>query len=234
MSAQRIIASIVVLIIACLLQVRGAVAEEIYGPVNLLKTTPTPFGAPEALPGSDDSTIRVTPVSQSLVARSLSARLLGARIYLPGRMVLGQPAEFIVKGRPGFWVAIAMADKNSGAKPVFGHDLHLGPDRQLVTLGQIPEGGVLSLSIETPIQGDLIGQCLYFETAVWSQPDFSDMELAQPVPSESSQITPNNNQHNGVLVAGEAEHKRGMKIVPDGSYSMPTIGPNSTMDSGRP
>jgi hypothetical protein len=155
-------------------------------------------------------------------------------MYLPGRMVLGQPAEFIIKGRPGSWVAIAMADKNSGAKPVYGHDLRLGSDRKLVTLGQIPEGGVLSLSIETPIQGDLIGQCLYFEAAVWSQPDFSDMELAQPIPSESSQVTPNNDKHNGVLIAGEPVHKRGLRIVPDGTVSLPTIGPNSTIDSGRP
>jgi hypothetical protein len=150
---------------------------------------------------------------------------------LPGRLVIGSTAEFIVKGRPGCWVALAMADRESGAKPIYGHNIHLGPDRKLVQLGQIPETGVLSMIIDTPIQGDLIGQPLFFEAAVWSRDDFSDLEIASPVPSESTTLKPGE-RNNGVLVAAEPDHKRGIRIVPDAAVQM--IPSGSALDSGRP
>ncbi|MFX5656415.1 hypothetical protein ABTE24_19780, partial [Acinetobacter baumannii] len=86
-------------------------------------------------------------------------------------MSLGKVAEFTVKGKPGQWVALAMADKDSGAKPVFGHKLRLGSDRKLVAVAKIPENSdVVKLLVETPIQGDLVGSNLYFEAALWSNP----------------------------------------------------------------
>ena len=209
----------------------AALADEPNGPVNLLKTMETPFTSHS---GEDDSASSdIAPFSlEPSAGRSLLTRLLPSRLYLPGRMVIGSTSEFIIKGRPGSWVALAMADRNSGAKPVYGHRLHLGPDRKLVAVGQIPAGGVLSLVIDTPIQGDLIGQPWYFEAAVWSKPDFSDMELATPVPSESASKP--GDYANGVLVAGEPSHKRGIRIVPDGTIQLPQINGPTTLDSGRP
>src|SRR5208282_5758899 len=102
----------------------------------------------------------------------LSERFHGPKLFLPPRMVLGECAEFIVQGPPGSYVALAMADKNSGAKPVYGHELKLGADRKLVAVNQIPEQGVVSMFIEAPIQGDLVDSSLYFEAAVWSKADF--------------------------------------------------------------
>jgi hypothetical protein len=152
-------------------------------------------------------------------------------LYIPGRMVIGQTDEFIVKGRPGQWAALAMADKNKGAKPIYGREIHLGSDRKLVSLGQIPEGGVLSLVIDTPIQGDMIGQQFYFEAVVWSKPDFSDLEVATPVPSESA--APIGEYPNGVVVAGEIVKKKGIGIVPVGALQMvPNNGPN--LSPGKP
>lgn len=122
-------------------------------------------------------------------------------------------------------------DKNKGAKPIYGHQLHLGSDRKLVSLGQIPEGGVLSLVIDTPIQGDLIGAQLYFEAALWTKSDFSDVELAAPVPSETTGAV--SDYMNGVLVAAEAPKKKGIRFVPDGMVPM-QLTRTQGLDSGRP
>lgn len=210
-------------------------ADELYGPPNLLKTMKTPFSFSQEK--KDDNSGHLVPLSLGGgSSRSLSNRLLPARLYLPGRMVIGQTAEFIVKGRAGNWVALAMADRDSGAKPIGSREVHLGPDRKVVALGQIPEGGVLSLIIDTPIQGDLIGQQLFFEAASWSKPDFSDVELAAPVPSDTSTgLVGGPGKLNGVTIAGEPEHKRGIRIVPDGMVPVQSLsGSGSRIDSGRP
>ena len=204
--------------------------DEVFGPPNMLKTVPTPFGSSQQQTEPLNELSPMNIRSESPSTRSLANRLLPPRLYLPGRMVLGQTAEFIIKGRPGSWAALAMADKNSGAKAIYGHELHLGSDRKLVSLGQIPEGGVLSLVIDTPIQGDLIGDCWYFEAAVWTKPDFSDLELAAPVQSET---TAQRSPHaNGVAVSAEPEHKRGMRFVPD--VALPLQMQSKSLDSGRP
>jgi hypothetical protein len=187
-----------------------------YGPVNLLKTIPTPFG-PSLSTGADKNTNSdlVQPISirgsRHPASRrpSLKDRLMQSRLYLPGRMVLGKPAEFTVMGRPGSHVALAMADRDNGAKAIYGHSIRLGPDRKVVSLGTIPDSGVLKLFIETPIQGDLIGQNWYFEAAIWNQPDFSDVQLATTVTS-----TGENADFNGVLVSKDNEEKkRGLKFT---------------------
>lgn len=213
----------------------GALAEEVFGPPNLLKTLPTPFSssADAAVPANSGGTLTVR--SGGTGGRSLlSRRLIPCRVYLPGRVVIGKSAEFVVKGRAGNYAAVAMADKNSGAKPVFGHDLRLGSDRKLMTLGTIPESGVLSLLVDIPIQGDLVGQHLYFETAVWSRPDFSDLEIAAPVKSE---VGDDDKEHvNGVIVTAEADQKRGLRFVPDSAvplHQRDKAG-TSSLDSGRP
>src|SRR5262249_8379515 len=142
------------------------------------------------------NSIAITPSRISLPHRSLSDRLIQSKLYLPGRLVIGRTAEFTIKGRPGYFVALAMADKDSGAKPVYGRSLRLGPDRKLVSLGRIPEDGILHLVIDTPVEGDLIGLPLFFEAAIWSKPDFSDLEIASPVTSEGQVGV-----KNGVIVA---------------------------------
>lgn len=203
----------------CAITLAGAAGvlafEEQYGPVNLLKVMPTPFGGQPA-PASPLSAWQppsrppgTSSLSARLGRRSLGERLVSSRLYLPGRMVLGKPAEFTIKGRPGSLVALAMADKDSGAKPIYGQKLRLGPDRKVVGVGVIPETGVLSIVIETPIQGDLIGAHWFFEAAIWSQPDFSDTEIATTVSSEGQEGIAN-----GVIVAADPGHKRGLRFVP--------------------
>jgi hypothetical protein len=219
----------------------ASASEDAFGPPNLMKTQPTPFTrsatsselsnsgvlslqAASGVRDSGDSPVR------RLGRRSLADRLVQSRVYLPGRMVLGKPATFVIHGKPGWHAALAMADKDSGAKPIFGHTIHLGPDRKLVSVGVIPESGVLELTIETPIQGDLIGSNLFFEAALWSAPDFSDCVLATPITSEGQE-----GAKNGVLVAADIEVKKGLQIVPDGGIPlMQRQGAAQTLDSGRP
>lgn len=244
-----------------------ASSAEFYGPVNLLKTMPTPFSPPIVkatgeilLPSfkdgrqanrlglpinlsnassfrqdKDRDSLRGTPISIDNIGpqpinRSLKQRLITSRLYLPGRMVLGKSATFSISGPPGSFMAMAMADKDKGAKPVYGHDLHLGADRKVVAIGKIPPSGLLTFAIETPIQGDLVGQYLYFEAATWKKDDFSDIDVATPVSSEEQEGI-----YNGVLIAKESESQKGIKIVPDAAVPLqqrerPT---GSTLDSGR-
>lgn len=220
------------LLMSCLLTGPAGLAEEEFGPPNLLKSTATPFGGEKSEnTGSAEDSLQISAGGR--LSSALGSRLIsGTRVYLPGRMVLGKSAEFVIKGRPGSSVAVAMADKNSGAKDIYGRQLRLGPDRKLVTLGTIPEAGVLSLFVETPIQGDLIGQHLYFETAVWTRPDFSDLEIAVPVKSEIGDTGPDN--VNGVIVTADAEQKRGLRIVPNATIPLHMRDKSLGLDAARP
>lgn len=189
-----------------------------------LKAAVTPFNTslPEESAGEQEG---------GTLRSSLARRLISARVYLPSKLIIGKTSEFVVKGRAGSHVAIAMADKNSGAKPILGHSLRLGPDRKLVAAGTIPELGVLSLTVDMPIQGDLIGMPVYFETVVWQKEDFSDMQIALPVRSET--VPEIADKTNAVLVAGDAGQKRGLRFVPDSAvplHQRSTVG----LESGRP
>ncbi len=211
-----------------------ALAEgEVFGPPNMLKTFPTPFSSAPRAPVAENEQPITEPISigrRTLASRlKLTDRLVPARVYLPGRMILGRSEEFIIKGKPGAWAAIAMADKNTGAKDIAGHKIRLGPDRKLVSLVRIGESGIGQMFIETPVQGDMIGQNFYFEAVIWSKDDFSDAEVAQTISPEQTE-----GADNGVLVAAEAEVKKGLKfgtatVVPPSQHSIP-----GSLDSNKP
>jgi len=212
-----------------------AAESKIYGPENMLTTTPTPFTKSNA--GNDggsssDESGDFAPIaiSTGLVSRQnlLSERFHGPKLFLPPRMVLGECSEFIVQGPPGSYVAIAMADKNSGAKPVCGHEIKLGPDRKLVGINKISEQGTASISVEAPIEGDLVGSSLYFEAVVWSKPDFSDMQLATTVSPQKA-----TSGENGVTVCEQPDGKKEglIKVGTSEPMSMKTVG---GLSSGRP
>ena len=183
---------------------------------TLLKTVKTPFGSNNQKADKDaDSELSPMSIAGSTGAQSahlsLGARLLPAKVYMPARMVIGHTAEFTIRSRPGYWAALAMADKDKGAKPIYGHGLRLGPDRKVVALGKIGAGGVLTLKIFAPVAGDLVGGNLYFEAAVWPENAPERLELAQPVSSESQAAS----KANSVAIIGEGDRKRGLKFVPD-------------------
>ncbi len=221
-----------------------------YGPPNLIRTLKTPFSASNAAeedsPSSKpdelgsislssgkggDQTRHVATAPSVIQKMSLKGRIAGARIYLPERMIIGQTSKFTVKANPGMWVAIAMADRDSGAKPIGGHQLRLGPDRKVVAIAKMPESGVAEIYVEAPIEGDLIGQNLFFEAAVWSKPDLSDVEWAQTVTAGT-----NGAPQNAVMMAQLTEKKRGVRIVPDGAMPMTVRQQTGTssLSSGQP
>ncbi len=218
---------------------------EEYGPPNLLKTMKTPFGSqersgdqstplskPEELDSISLNNTRPqrTSAPSTIQRLSLKERLIPSRLFLPERMLLGQTSKFTVKAKPGMNVAIAMADRDSGAKPIQGHRVRLGPDRRVVAVARVPESGVAELFIETPIEGDLIGQNLFFEAALWSKEDMSDLEFADPVAASVS-ATP----HNAVMIGQLTEKKRGVSIVPDGTAQPLMLRQGSpSLGSGQP
>ncbi|HEY9772578.1 MAG TPA: hypothetical protein V6C81_02085 [Planktothrix sp.] len=206
-----------------------------------LKSLKTPFSvasseSQESAPADSLNSLKLTSDRPSYgrpKQLDLTQRLIAQHfLYLPGTMVLGKTAEFSIKGKPGTWAALAMADKDTGAKPIMGHKIRLGPDRKVVAVGKIPDSGLLSLDIDTPIEGDLVGQLLYFEAAAWSKPDMSDTEILSVVPSQTQP-----DADNGVIIAAErSDKKRGMRIVPDtrGSMTSRIESSKTTSESGNP
>ncbi len=183
-----------------------------------LKLIKTPFALQQeqVATGSGMSAMRLPEAGTSnRVLSRLGDRLLASRLYMPGRLVIGKQAEFTVKGKPGYWAAIAMADRDSGAKPVMGHKVRLGPDRKVIALGQVPAGGVLSLKFWAPVEGDLIGQTLYFEAALWPDGKPEQAEIATTVSSESQA-----EKGNAILVTAESDKKKGIRLVPDSAVPM--------------
>jgi hypothetical protein len=211
-----------------LLLCQAGQADEVYGPVNWLKTLPNPFTSSLSSPHPDSAdsrsfdTLSLDSPSTATPHRSLRERFNAPRLFLPERMTIGKSSEFLIKATPGYYAAIAMADKNKGAKAIFGHVLRLGPDRKVVAVGEVPPSGVLSLFVEAPIEGDLIGQPLYFEAAVWSRPNFSDLIIATPV---SPQV--DGTEENAVVISGENDQKKNGLFVfdqPGTRKSTPTPG----------
>ncbi len=194
------------------------------GPENLLKTMPTPFTTAVSRESqnyfSSDNAIGLMPIEisskpNSSSRNSLQARFHGPKLYLPSRMVLGECSEFIVKGNPGYYAAVAMSENNKGAIPIFGHKLRLGADCKLVALGTIPETGILSVFVEAPIQGDLVDTSLYFEGVIWSKADFSDLQMASTVLTSQD-----GHDENGVIMAGQKDEKKQRAVVFDVSKPM--------------
>lgn len=203
-----------------------------------LKETKTPFtlGGPMQDQGEATSSGNLQAVTLGAGKKrpkSLQDRLLPPRLYLPSRMILGKPSQFTVKGKAGLWVAIAMANRNTGAKPVAGNEIRLGPDRKVIALGRIPENQVLTLEAYTPIAGDLLGSNLYFEAALWKDGDPSHAEIAQTIQVEPQE---GSNNGNGVLVSAPAERKHGLRIVPNtvAPISVRNAQSGMTLDSGHP
>jgi hypothetical protein len=185
----------------------------------LLKTVKTPFGSnqgsAEKAEESELSPLSIAPSGARGGGQSghlsLGARLLPSKVYMPGHMIIGQAADFTIKGHPGYWAALAMADRDSGAKPIYGQTIRLGPDRKVVALGKIPPSGVLALKIFAPVAGDLVGGKLYFEAAIWPENNPERLELALPVSSETQTAS----TANSVAITGQGERKHGIKFVPD-------------------
>ena len=178
---------------------------------DLLKSVKTPFGSNsgkvEVAPESALSPLSIGGASGrsdvQTMHQSLGQRLLQCKVYMPGRMMIGRPAEFTIKARSGYWAALAMADKDKGAKPIYGHNIRLGPDRKVVALGKIPASGVLTLKIFAPVAGDLVGGNLFFEAAIWPENHPESLELALPVSSETQTAsTANSVGQNGQAVEG--------------------------------
>jgi hypothetical protein len=231
-SYLKYLATTLAAVFGCLYFTGIAAAEDtLYGPPNWLKTLPTPFTTSTNGSEGSNQTNAFAPIGfSSQVTRQslLSERFHGPKLFLPPRLVLGECAEFIVQGPPGSFVALAMADKNSGAKPICGHDLKLGADRKLVGVSKIPDTGIASITIEAPIQGDLVGSSLYFEATVWSKPDFSDMQLASAVSPQKETCG-----ENGVIVCEQPTEKKAhmLNINTGQPMSSKTVG---ALSSGRP
>lgn len=194
-----------------------------------LKLTKTPFNTSGKEEESTETKSQFSSMKLSTGGgRTLGHKILAARLYMPGRLVIGKPTEFTVKGKPGYWTAVAMADRDTGAKPIYGHNLRLGPDRKVIALGKIPDSGVIAFKYFAPAEGDLIGQSLYFEAVIWPEGKLEAMEMAQTVSSELTE------KGNGILVTAELEKKKGIKLVPDSAIppSMRSSGAH-TLDSGK-
>ncbi len=198
------------LILAISLSLNGKLAiSETYGPVNLLKTLKTPFNSLSRNSNGSDREQNILTLSSVTAHHNL---LSNTNLYLPGTIYIGKSANFIIKAKPNSFVALAMADKDSGASPILGNKIRLGADRKVVGVGVIPANGVYNLAVEIPVEGDLIGQYLYFVAVTWTKPDFSDLEVAEPITAERVP-TPH---FNGVIVQSFVEEaKKGIKFVPD-------------------
>lgn len=113
-----------------------------------------------------------------------------SRVYLPSRLVIGQDNIFIIKGKPGKKVSLAISSSNRGANPLFGKKLRLGETEQTLE-ANIPATGILELVYKLPNDTSLVNRTKYFEVALWSKDDFSDLEIAKTI-SPAAKETLNN------------------------------------------
>lgn len=131
-----------------------------------------------------------------------------ASVYLPSKLIIGQENIFVVKGKPGSKVSLAVSNTNRGAKPLFGNKLRLGNTEETFE-ETMPATGVLEIKYNVPDDESLVDKIKYFEVAIWKKSDFSDMKLAVSI-SPSGRETKNN----GIAIA-----------LPPSSGKSPTFAP---------
>lgn len=137
-----------------------------------------------------------------------------ASVYLPSKLIIGQDNVFIIKGKPGSKVSLAVSNTNRGAQPLFGNKLRLGKTEETFE-ETMPATGVLEIKYNVPNDESLIDKIKYFEVAIWKKPDFSDMKLAISI-SPSGRETKNN----GVKIAEPPSSGKSPTFAP----VMPGIG----------
>lgn len=111
-------------------------------------------------------------------------------VYFPSKLIIGQENIFTVKGKPGCKVSLAVSDSNRGAKPLMGKTLRLGETEQTLE-AVIPATGAVEVKYTLPEDPALVNRVKYIEVAIWSNEDFSDMEIATTI-SPTGRETRNN------------------------------------------
>lgn len=113
-----------------------------------------------------------------------------ASVFLPSKLVIGEGGTFVVKGTPGAKVSLAVSNSNRGANPLMGHKLRLGETETTIEAVISPTGAV---EINYPVPDDqaLISKIKFFEVAIWTKDDFSDLTIARTI-SPAGKETLNN------------------------------------------
>jgi len=132
-----------------------------------------------------------------------------AQVYKPTKLIIGKENIFIIKGKAGSFVSLAYSYSNKGSQEFYGQELRLGSDFKTIE-GVIPSNGLLELRMNLPKDNTLALKTMFFEVAVWTKKDFSDVELAII-------IAPNGREtdSNDILVA-----------LPPDNPNKPTISPS--------
>lgn len=113
-----------------------------------------------------------------------------SEVFMPSKLVLGKDNKFIVRGKPGSKVSLAVSSSSYGAKPINGLNVRLGETEQTIE-SIISSTGVVELIYNVPQDETLLGQTKYFEVAVWTKSDFGDISMAKSI-SASGRETLNN------------------------------------------
>lgn len=105
-------------------------------------------------------------------------REMQASVYYPPRLVIGKDNKFVIKGKPGSKVSLAVSSAGHGSPPMYGQSLRLGQIEQTIE-GEIPPTGVLEMIYSLPSDEQLIDQTKFVEVALWQDESFKDIEIAR-------------------------------------------------------
>lgn len=131
-----------------------------------------------------------------------------ASVYLPSKLIIGEGGTFVVKGTPGAHVSLAVSNSNRGANPLMGNKLRLGETETTIEAVVSPTGAV---EIQYPLPDDpsLISKVKFFEVAVWTKEDFSDLVIAKTISPAGKQTL-----HNGIVITTPPEVKKAPAFSP--------------------
>jgi hypothetical protein len=94
------------------------------------------------------------------------------RLYLPGRLYVGEGNRLSIQGKPGAQVIMYASPAQSGAAAPNNMPLNVGTNLQEFH-STIGENGVASIPLSLPPELD--GKTLFLDAVVYSLPDYSDM-----------------------------------------------------------
>ncbi len=88
-----------------------------------------------------------------------------SNLFLPTRIVLGEDNRFVVKAQPGSKVKLFLSPTPEGYVLANGTPLRVGEEMQEIA-GEVPETGVLELTLTIPSEDALEGKILYVDAVV--------------------------------------------------------------------
>lgn len=160
---------------------------------------------------SGEQSVEVSP-SPDLYRRPISRLNSLVRqkptVYLPTRLILGESTNFVIKAQPGTHIALYVSPEDVGYAAPNGKPLRVGQTNEELK-GDVPENGVLTLTLPIPQDPNLDGRAVFVEAIAWTRDDYRDLEVVTLMEATGRPAV-----RNMLAIAAPSDSGKGVNLMP--------------------